>query len=287
MFKQEKNNLIQNKENSSLKNLENYNKTLDFTNKEIIKTYTEIIIEFIKFVFENIETKNANNYSNFMIFRGLDTITHVFHNLLYHTKNLVLTSIHTQKSFYFYLEFIEQINQEQHIFLQLSSRDATMYVYKKTIFEINKGLNNKEIKEDCSNYSNDNNHRFVILFEITKIMRLLVTLFINYHDKNIKLSHKFFSYDEKTKSDFEYLTFLFSKIYEHEFYDIIKINHINRFINITCLSDLTIKNMYEVIYIGLKKILKNDSKTLEKIENFILYENLNNDNIDIFYNKFL
>jgi hypothetical protein len=43
---------------------------------------------------------------------------------------------HGQKAFYYYVEFIGQISEEQHQYLQLSSRDATMYVYKKTLFEI-------------------------------------------------------------------------------------------------------------------------------------------------------
>ena len=34
-------------------------------------------------------------------------------------------------------EFIEQIIDIQHSFLQLSSRDASVFVYKKTIYEIN------------------------------------------------------------------------------------------------------------------------------------------------------
>jgi uncharacterized protein YutE (UPF0331/DUF86 family) len=44
---------------------------------------------------------------------------------------------HSQKAYYFYIEFIEQISDENITFLQLSSRDAILFVYKKTIFEIN------------------------------------------------------------------------------------------------------------------------------------------------------
>jgi len=43
---------------------------------------------------------------------------------------------HGQRSFYFYVEFIGQISEDQHTFLNLSSRDAAMFVYKKTIFEL-------------------------------------------------------------------------------------------------------------------------------------------------------
>jgi hypothetical protein len=47
-----------------------------------------------------------------------------------------MTFIHCQKAFYFYVEFICQISEAEKLFLQLSSRDAVTYVYKKTIFDI-------------------------------------------------------------------------------------------------------------------------------------------------------
>jgi hypothetical protein len=69
--------------------------------------------------------------------RGLETIIHVFSMLFYYTQNLDLTYYHSQKAYYFYIEFIEQISDDNVSFLQLSSRDATTFVYKKTIYEIN------------------------------------------------------------------------------------------------------------------------------------------------------
>ena len=42
-----------------------------------------------------------------------------------------------QKSFYYYIEFIGQIGDSNHQFLQLNSKDATLFVFKKTVFEIN------------------------------------------------------------------------------------------------------------------------------------------------------
>ena len=57
--------------------------------------------------------------------------------IFYYTKNLDLTFYHTQKAYFFYIEFIEQIYDDNVTFLRLSSRDALMFVYKKTIFDIN------------------------------------------------------------------------------------------------------------------------------------------------------
>ena len=83
----------------------------------------------------NILTKNSK-ILEFLIIRGLDTITHVFLNLLCYTKNVELVFFHCEKSFYFYLEFVSQISHEDRSFLQLSSRDACNYVYKKTIYDV-------------------------------------------------------------------------------------------------------------------------------------------------------
>jgi hypothetical protein len=69
--------------------------------------------------------------------RGLETLIHVFSVVFYYTKNLELTFYHTQKAYYFYIEFIEQISDDNITFLQLSSKDAILFVYKKTIYDLN------------------------------------------------------------------------------------------------------------------------------------------------------
>ena len=139
---------ITNKDNNySLYNSENYKKELDSNINDITKKYADLIIEYYKFIQENIKV-SGTNISRFIIIRGLDTITNVFLHLLHYTKNLDLTYFHCQKSFYFYVEFVGQISDDEKMFLQLTSRDATTYVYKKTIFDINSEL--KKINEIIS-----------------------------------------------------------------------------------------------------------------------------------------
>jgi hypothetical protein len=131
-----------NKDNNfSLQNLDNYRKNIDNTTSEITEKYYMLIAEYFKFITENIKVKNSN-FAKFIITRGLDTITNVFNSIFYYTKNIDLTYFHCQKSFYFYVEFVGQISEDEKMFLQLSSRDATLYVYKKTIFEINSECKN-------------------------------------------------------------------------------------------------------------------------------------------------
>jgi len=140
--------VISNKDNNySLQNSENYRKEFNCNISEIIEKYSELIIEYFKFIMENIKIKNLS-LSKFIIIRGLDTITSVFLNMLYFTKNIDLTYFHSQKSYYFYVEFVGQITDDEKTFLQLTSRDATTYVYKKTIFDVNNEL--KKINENVS-----------------------------------------------------------------------------------------------------------------------------------------
>jgi hypothetical protein len=90
---------------------------------------------------------------NFIILRGLETTTHVFKYVLLYTQNLEAAFHHAQKSIYYYLEFIAQVAEQRNAFLQLSSRDAITYVYKKTIYLIN-NLESKKSKNDIINTMN-------------------------------------------------------------------------------------------------------------------------------------
>ena len=111
----------------SLYNIENYNSSLNVAANDILNKYNLLITEYFKL--------NIKGVKEWM--RGLETISHVFEIMLYYTKNLELTYYHSQKAFYFYGEFISQIIEDPNNYLQLSSKDATLFVYKKTIFEIN------------------------------------------------------------------------------------------------------------------------------------------------------
>ena len=142
--------LVNKEVNYSLHNNENFRKELEPEISDVIKKISELFIDYFKFIIENIKLKKSN-FSRFIITRGLDTIINVFNNLLFYTKNLDVTYFHCQKAFYFYVEFVGQISEDEKMFLQLSSRDATTYVYKKTIFEINNEI--RKNNEDISDYT--------------------------------------------------------------------------------------------------------------------------------------
>jgi hypothetical protein len=123
-------------QNHSLHNIENYKSDYSSSSTEIFTKYIGVVTEYLIQCSDMIHIQNETYY-RYVINKGLETITHVFKMLLLYTKNLQLTYYHCQKSFYYYVEFISQIGENNHSFLQLNSKDATLFVYKKTIYELN------------------------------------------------------------------------------------------------------------------------------------------------------
>jgi hypothetical protein len=122
-------------DNYSLSNIDIFRPLLNNDVKFIITKFIDLVIKYLYYITENFKNKNTE-YRKFVIIRGLDTMSHVFFFLLFYTNNLDVTVFHCEKAFYFYVEFMSQISTEEKTYLQLSSRDAANYVYKKTIFDL-------------------------------------------------------------------------------------------------------------------------------------------------------
>jgi hypothetical protein len=176
--------------NYSLHNSENYKKELDTEITDVVQKISQLFIDYFKFITENIKLKRST-FSRFIIIRGLDTIINVFNYILLYTKNVDLVYFHCQKAFYFYVEFVGQISEDEKMFLQLTSRDATTYVYKKTIFEINSDLkkNNEEIS-DYTRLKLDIINIYIDLYK-TLLLRLINNDFTDIKNlENIELIYK-------------------------------------------------------------------------------------------------
>jgi len=169
--------------NYSLKNIENYKKNMDCNFNEIIKIYSKIIIEYLKYIMKTIQFKK-NKIIKFIILRGLNTLSHTFQYILYYTQNLNVTFFQCEKAFYFYVEFVSQISEDDKAFLQLSSRDATNYVYKKTIFEINHEVKKNVILETIETKTKlDLLNIYIYIY--TKIIEKLIYDDLFYNDNYI------------------------------------------------------------------------------------------------------
>lgn len=216
-------------------NMECYNTEIDADTNEIVIKLHELLIEFIGFITENIKLKNLKIY-RFIIIRGLNTVTNVFNHLLLYTKNLNLTCLYSQKAYYYYIEFISQITDDDNIFLQLTSRDTMVYVYKKTIYCIP-----KDIQMNISNsiHSEKTN-------EILNIYNLYVHL---YENILIKIIH-----DGELNS--EIITklenlFIFTELSN---YNMITIQYMNNVVNNLCNKIKEVDYFIDICWFVIKYI---------------------------------
>ena len=182
--------------NYSLHNTDNFKKIINYNSCEILTKYNDLITEYLNFFVENNKIKNPN-YLKFIVIRGIETITHVFNTILHYTKNLEITYLHCQKAYYYYTEFICQISEDHNIFLQLSSKDAIMYVYKKTIYEIN-----NEYKKNMVDLLTDELDKINYVTEYIILLKTLVSIIINkekflHKDENSKLIEQFSNLSNK------------------------------------------------------------------------------------------
>ena len=254
--------------NYSLSNMENYKKELDANIEEIVGKYATLIIEYYKFILENIKVKNRG-YVTFIILRGLETISHVFLNLLLYTKNIDLTYFHCQKSFYFYVEFVGQISEDDKMFLQLTSRDAVTYVYKKTIFEIS-----NEFKKQ--NFLNENTKSNInIIHSYVKIYKLLLQKIIINLNSHKSQEHNLHSLEN---------------IYENLNYKLSNKSRIKEMENVMAKIYETIEEsiiFLEIIQQIIKKFLKNQDIVLKISSDKFIYNEILNDKLKETPEKFI
>ena len=131
----------------NLTNSNNYNSTISTNHLSIITSYNKIILEYI----QNITT-NKKKFSENILIKGLDTISHIFKYILYYSKNIELASYHAEKALFLYIEFIDQITDDQNMFVILSCKDSCVYVYKKILTDLNKSYykpNETDITDDA------------------------------------------------------------------------------------------------------------------------------------------
>jgi hypothetical protein len=114
----------------NLSNKNNYKSTLDDQVIMIQLSYVKVVHYYILHYFENM--------ANFNIFvQGFKAITHIFLFLLMYTKNLEMTIYHCQNAIFYYIEYISQItDKDDNMFFNLTLRDAVVYIYTKTIYDI-------------------------------------------------------------------------------------------------------------------------------------------------------
>lgn len=125
----------------------------------LFEKYMQIINEYFIHSIESLQHENIHELQTYHDYKyilktGFNGLTYVFKVLLLYTRNLELTYFHTQKAIYYYIEFIHQISNDINVSVQLTPKDALLFIYKKTIFQIQNDYRHKFVETSDDFYKN-------------------------------------------------------------------------------------------------------------------------------------
>lgn len=100
-----------------------------------IEKYIFIVSEFVEFLI-NDRYKHKEGYQNYVLVKGLESLLHIYMMIMMYTCNVDMACLNMNKAYYYYIEFIEQIHKDENYFLRFNLRDAILFIYKKTIYEL-------------------------------------------------------------------------------------------------------------------------------------------------------
>jgi len=146
----------------------------------IIDKYNIIIKEFFDLIL-NSESMNELKYPITSLYIGINSIHRVFEYVLLKTKSIEKAYYYSQRTYYYYLEYMEQIHRSN-LSQSLNHMDAILFVYKKTIFDLYDGNEQNDTSNKITNIMTLNNTVLIIdenewreLF--TKISKIINTIF--------------------------------------------------------------------------------------------------------------
>jgi hypothetical protein len=263
-----------NKPNKNILNVNNYNSKLE-NNEIIMQEYNVLINEYLSHISKQLLIKDNIHYL-FVINRGIDLLKNIFIILLHYTKNLELVIHHLRKSYLYYTEFIGQVGEDSNSFLQLNSKDACLFVYKKTIYDINEDFKKKyeltdvekkqffNLKENiylytqiikifCKNYIDGDNiflkdERYIYIKTLNNFMIKILNLLKKIKKENYEIIHLFIDY-------IECKNFLFER----------KQTLIYHFIKKMIVSDINIGKIYKLAVDDENYVLLTPIKFINKL----------------------
>jgi len=210
----------------------------------LLEEYWKITKDYFRFLIENVKIKEDKTHFYFIFIRGLNTFKYIFNFLLIYTKNLKIIIYHLKKAYLYYVEFVGQIGHDNHAYLQLNSRDATLFVYKKTIYEINNDHKKKIIMSDEDKY------KYKEIYDMISNINSLIEMIIRDEEKILY---------ENYLLKFKLLDKIISKIKKN--YSKINIKILIKFLDkiLYIYKDENQKkfNILEIINIFVNKLIKN------------------------------
>tara|TARA_B110000967_G_scaffold209516_1_gene266035 strand:- start:2724 stop:3470 length:747 start_codon:yes stop_codon:yes gene_type:complete len=218
---------------------------------EITEAYIEIMFKYFESLKQSAVCKKTSELSK-VLYIGINTLNRVFYYTLLKTQNLEKTIFYSQKSYIFYLEYVEQFYSTE-IMNEIDYQEATLLIYKSTLFNL---------------YNEDN--EFVTQL-IGNDMTTIVTENIKYNLKIIfKLINILCYWNNETITYIQQLELLKKNI--KKILKSFTINEIHNYVTIIENIQLNITNIsYENYILLLKEILDKIEKCkIEDINTIIL-----------------
>ena len=226
---------------------------------EIICKYVTIINEYLKICSDSIIIQN-DSYKRFVTKRGILTICNVYKLLLLYTKNFEYTRANTEKACSYYIEFIGQISDDNHAFLELTSKDAALFVYKKTIYEIDNEIrkeliideNEIKISKELEIFTNIYNN---LLFRLLDNFSIIET--IKYSNTELQINiNKIIKIFVENNDNYLFNKLLFIEIFTKNF------------------NSIDILNYFEIFLRRIKKISEIKDNEINNLEIMLLDKDL-------------
>jgi hypothetical protein len=106
----------------------------------LIELFVLLLNEFFDSLDEYIDITKIDNDSAFIV-TGINIIRNIFEYTLIKKKNTINLKFYSQRSIYYYLEYIKQL-QENGIYFDINYNKASIFLYNKILDEINSTDNN-------------------------------------------------------------------------------------------------------------------------------------------------
>jgi len=252
--------------NRNIMNKKNYNTKMN-NDSVIIFEYVKILHEYLSHIIEQKKIKNDVHYL-FILNRGYSLLRNIFLMIMLYTNNLDLVSFHLRKSYLYYTEFIGQIGEDSNSYLQLNSKDACLFVYKKTIYDINEEFRKTfDVKEKNMNKVELFKRKVMIIDEIEQF---LLEKFIN--------EYKEYNWLNKLRINIVKIMEEICKLTLKDLNNKNKFNKIQTFLDIIKIKNPPVEKTISLIYNFVKKINKNTT-TLNKINDTLLLKKIEFDDM--------
>lgn len=185
----------------------------------------------------------------------------IFSIIMYQTKNMDIAYYKCQKASHLYIEYIEQISDEQNIYLNLTSRDALLYVYKQTIFD------ELDLNKTCDPVDKNDHHMiFESIYAYTGIYKKILEIYLKSLDNN---NSKPVDNNKSIHMTIQQIKTLYEGVHMHEMNTL---EVLDKILDIFYSSEANTQIFFDTFKTLLKKI--NQPNVLLKIKNKLYTESI-------------